>query len=89
VLFLAFKPCVDDHTVEFCQTEGIVHVEKQHTEDHNDLCSPLCNCLCCNTLVSISNHHIEDHFASSIQTGVSHSEILPVSYKPTSPPPKA
>ncbi|NOS83549.1 MAG: hypothetical protein HOP31_00280 [Ignavibacteria bacterium] len=90
VLFLALKPCNDVHTVDFCQTEGIVHVEEQHTDDHHDLCSPLCNCLCCNTLVSISTNHISVINNTSIDLEViEHSNIYPLSYKPTSPPPKA
>jgi len=52
LLFLAILPCVDNCTTEFCQTEGIVHIENAHS-DHDDICSPLCNCLCCNTIVSI------------------------------------
>lgn len=89
VLFLALKPCNDIHTVDFCQTEGIVHVEEKHTDDHHDLCSPLCNCLCCNTLVSISTDQTSVVNHTSIDHDVTeHSNILPLSYKPTSPPPK-
>jgi hypothetical protein len=87
VLFLALAPCNDIHTVEFCQTEGIVHVEEQHT---NDLCSPLCNCLCCNTIVSVSSVHIFVMSNTSTKMEViDHPNIFPLSYKPTSPPPKA
>ncbi|HWA06020.1 MAG TPA: hypothetical protein VG961_05695 [Ignavibacteria bacterium] len=90
VLFLALKPCNDVHTLEFCQTEGIVHVEEQHTDVHHDLCSPLCNCLCCNTLVSISANHFSVLHNSSIDLElIDHPNIYPLSYKPTSPPPKA
>lgn len=89
VLFLAFKPCNDKHTVDFCQTEGIVHVEEKHTDDHHDLCSPLCNCLCCNTLVSISTNQHSVIYNSTIDLAFTdHPEILPLSDKPTSPPPK-
>lgn len=90
VLFLALKPCNDIHAVDFCQTEGIVHVEEQHTDDHHDLCSPLCNCLCCNTIVSISTIQLSVINNTSIDFElIDHSNIFPLSYKPTSPPPKA
>jgi len=90
LLFLAVLPCLDDCSVEYCQTEGIVHMENNHTEDHRDLCSPLCNCLCCNTLVSISAHECLPIESRPIDMGFSgHANILSLSYKPTSPPPKA
>ncbi len=89
LLFLAVLPCVDDCTVEYCQAEGIVHMEKQHSDDHNDLCSPLCNCLCCNTLVSLSVQlNLNIIKPSKYIEFTIHSNILPLSYKPTSPPPK-
>ena len=89
VLFLALKPCADDHTIDYCQTEGIVHIENQHSEDHEDSCTPFCNCLCCNTLVSISKTHTLNYIHSAYHPGNAHTQIFPVSYKPTSPPPKA
>lgn len=90
VLFLALKPCNDIHAVDFCQTEGIVHVEEQHTDDHHDLCSPLCNCLCCNTFVSISTNQLSIFNITTTDLElIDHTNICPLSYKPTSPPPKA
>lgn len=90
VLFLALTPCNDIHAVEYCQTEGIVHLEDKHTDDHHDLCSPLCNCLCCNTIVSISSNNIlVMKNASADMETFEHPDIYPLSYKPTSPPPKA
>ncbi|MBL8016706.1 MAG: hypothetical protein JNK43_05495 [Ignavibacteria bacterium] len=90
LLFLAVLPCLDDCSVEFCQTEGVVHMENRHTDDHEDMCSPLCNCLCCNTLVSISAHQNLTLENRSVQIGLSgHANIISLSYKPTSPPPKA
>ena len=90
VLFLALKPCNDVHTIEFCQTEGVVHIEDKHTDDYHDLCSPLCNCLCCNTIVSVSSDHIflMSNTSTKIEA-IDHPNIYPLSYKPTSPPPKA
>ena len=90
VLFLALKPCIDDCSINYCQTEGIEHIEDKHNDDHKDLCSPLCNCLCCNTLVSISTNHISVINNTSLDLEViDHPNIFPLSYKPTSPPPKA
>lgn len=90
MLFLAFKPCVDECSVNYCQTEGIEHIEEKHTEDHYDSCSPLCNCLCCNTLVSISKKLILiDNNTSFNIASLNYSDILQVTLKPNSPPPKA
>ena len=90
VLFLALKPCNDVLTTEFCQTEGVVHIEDTHTDDYHDLCSPLCNCLCCNIAISNSTNHLSVINTTSIDLEViDHSNIFPLSYKPTSPPPKA
>ncbi len=89
LLFLAILPCVDNCTTEFCKTEGVIHIENAHSYQ-SDLCSPLCNCLCCNTLVSISSEQTSVINNTSIDHEVTeHSKILPLSYKPTSPPPKA
>lgn len=87
---MALKPCNDVLTTEFCQTEGVVHIEDTHTDDYHDLCSPLCNCLCCNIAISISTNHLSVINTTSIDLEViDHSNIFPLSYKPTSPPPKA
>ena len=90
ITLLAVMSCVDNCSLEFCQTEGIEHLEQRHNKEHKDSCSPLCNCLCCNTVVSVAKSYsmqISIHSAD-VQPAIS-SDLSPFILKPTSPPPKA
>lgn len=90
ITVLTVLPCFDNCFIIFCSTESCIHIEKHHTNKHDDMCSPLCNCLCCITKVSISNSYTLETLFSTIDFEYSHTlDLNPYALKPTSPPPKA
>ncbi|HWA06962.1 MAG TPA: hypothetical protein VG961_10480, partial [Ignavibacteria bacterium] len=78
-------------THNVCQTEGITHAEDTHTaEGHGDNCSPLCNCMCCNEIVSVSKDaSINRTNQITSFSGSYIPEIPPVKIKPGLRPPRS
>lgn len=90
IAFLALNPCVDNCSTGYCQSEGIVHIEENHTQDKHNECSPLCNCLCCNTIVFTASSFTLITSIDLTDFQFTYSEDLtPFILKPTSPPPKS
>lgn len=91
ITLLALIPCGDKCINKLCQTESGIHIETGQTEeDHTDNCSPFCNCMCCNEIVSftkeitLNNTNNKTAFSSSFI-----SEIPPIKIKPSLPPPRS
>lgn len=89
ISFLAFKPCVDECSVNFDAKDGIVHLDEKHIENHYNDCSPLCNCLCCNTIVTASSNYNFSVFFAENSIKHCYNYMLPhYSVSPVSPPPR-
>lgn len=83
-------PCLDECDLNLCQTEGINHIENRHNEDHSDNCSPLCTCMCCNEIVSLTKAEtLFSNNNSSPFTDTYITEIPPVKLKPSLRPPRS
>ncbi len=90
LLFLAFNTCVHDYSANFLQTEEIVHTVGHQTDDQSGMCTPMCNCLCCNTIVTIPNTYTLQTLNNSSDFQSSFTkDLIPFIQNPTSPPPKA
>ncbi|MDQ3019193.1 MAG: hypothetical protein M3R36_01270 [Bacteroidota bacterium] len=89
-LLLAFIPCSDVCSSNTCLQGDGIHIEASSEIEHTDICTPLCVCLCCNTVVSVSEKFIFQNFKVHIK--LNSSEDLHFSHNfldPGSPPPKS
>ncbi|MEO6694672.1 MAG: DUF6660 family protein [Ignavibacteria bacterium] len=89
-LFLAITPCLDNCSIDLCSVDGNVHIEESHNEQHNDYCSPLCICDCCNTVVTSADNFTFNSYL--IPANLSQPENLDLVFHPpslTSPPPRS
>ena len=89
VLALSFLPCADDAaSSEQVKTELISTADQRDT-DHEDACSPFCQCSCC---AGFSISHLVAGIASEIKsynrtyTSFGHSEIIEISFPIWQPP---
>lgn len=81
-------PCIDNCLGSLSQHEVTIQVEQEHS-DHN-VCPPLCNCLCCNTTVSVTNNYsLNTSFNSLNCVSSATLDLTSFSLIPSSPPPKA
>ncbi len=92
ILLLALIPCADVCTTGACLSDDKIHIEQNSREsDHcDDMCSPLCVCLCCNDVTSVSEIFNLNQF--SLHTRYNQLECLHSTYHfsdSASPPPKA
>lgn len=91
-ILLALIPCSDIFIIRVCLPVDKIHIEQSaQQENHcNSLCSPLCVCLCCNDVTTVSNDFIFEHFNNNtkyIQTEYLHSSYHYL--ESSSPPPKS
>lgn len=90
LLFLAFEPCIDDCSTDFCHSEAVEHLEQKHTDDGHSDCSPLCNCVCCNITVTPCNYSTIEVYLNSLNAPHLLNLNLPFPSKSTfSPPPRS
>ncbi|GEM_PF-2438964 len=87
-------PCIDNCGTQSCQSASSKQLEEQDNDvqdnDVHNECSPLCNCLCCTSIVSISDNYSLQFSFKTTNIEISPSKnLIPFSLKPTSPPPKA
>ena len=90
ILILALIPCSDVCSSDVCLLDKEIHIEASVEVDHDDACTPLCVCLCCNSVITVSDKFVFEYF--SVNTKLAHSEYLHFTYnllETTSPPPKA
>lgn len=81
-------PCIDNCCSISERSESYIQIDEQHSERHNE-CSPLCNCLCCNTIVPFADKYsIQISLQSrNLEYSISN-QITPFTLQPSSPPPK-
>lgn len=87
---MAFNTCAHDYSVNLRHTEEIVHIVGHQNDGQSDMCTPMCNCLCCNTIVTIPNTcTLQNLNNSSDYHSFFTKDLIPFIQNPTSPPPKA
>lgn len=64
ILLLALIPCFDICTSSPCLPDYKLQIKQLSQQDNhfNDLCSPLCICICCNDVTSVSDKFCLSHF---------------------------
>lgn len=90
VLILALTPCSDNCSSGICFTDNEVHVESTGEDNHSDICTPLCVCLCCNNVLSVPDNFDIQHF--QIHSELDQPENINFSFHfsdSSSPPPKS
>jgi hypothetical protein len=80
-LMLTMFPCADNESVDVCAVEIHFHIQGNQGHADNDLCSPFCLCLCCNSNIT-TNHNINNpllavkqHVHQTFYSGVSGKDI--------------
>lgn len=87
---MAISPCMDNCYTNTCSSAAQVQLEEKHTNDYHYECSPLCNCLCCNTVVTPSYSYSFEPFLVTYEVILSPTvNITLFSSIPASPPPKS
>ncbi len=92
ILLLAIIPCSDICTSSSCLPDDKLHLEQSSYEDDHgkDLCSPLCICLCCNYVTSVSDKFNFAHFEfQSSFSNIYNQHFLHHVLESDSPPPKS
>ncbi|MEO8446909.1 MAG: hypothetical protein ABI528_05405 [bacterium] len=71
-------------------TDKEVHIENYAKEHHEDTCTPLCACICCNTVITVSDEFVFRFITDYKNLDISES-IHPnyIFSDNTSPPPKS
>lgn len=90
ILILALIPCTDFISHGLCEDTDNIHIENSTESEHEDLCTPMCTCNCCNSIVTLTEQF-------SLKNYIPHSEILLTEVSQyddsfsmnTSPPPKS
>lgn len=81
ILMLSFTPCADSSDYSKTSENIVVSVFEQdnHQKNHSDLCSPLCMCNCCGTVVAqIGMQFFKINEISAIPSGEETSFRLPI-----------
>jgi hypothetical protein len=91
VLFLALSclPCADGAVIRGKAKTELIAISDQQDDEHEDACSPFCQCACCAGL-SISHSILgityKIHYYDKTYTSFSHSEIIEISLPIWQPP---
>lgn len=91
VLLLALIPCSAVCSASVYSDDKL-HIEQSSSKEHHndDLCSPLCICLCCNYVTTVSDKFVYEHF--KIQSTFNQTEYQHFFHhflESDSPPPKS
>jgi len=91
VLVLSVMPCADEISIEARNNESteITKAAHQHEDNHQDECSPFCQCACC---AGLSIHHTKPSlvaipfFSNSDATGFLPANTVGISFSIWQPP---
>ena len=90
LLFMFFKPCTDVTILKSESSLNSVQYQTEHAINDSDSCSPLCNCLCCNTLITETNSftlNFNNNYSTTSHYGIF--GLISNPGNPNSPPPRA
>jgi len=68
---MALVPCADACDNNSHKVEVSVQSAQEHHEEHNNICSPLCYCACCSTLITLSHFYSVSLLAPEIDQIIS------------------
>lgn len=90
ILVLVFIPCSDSCLDRICNNSDNIHLEQSAEDFQNDVCTPMCTCICCNTIVTVSENFTFENFTHNSNFSIQDISKFTNSFlENTSPPPKS
>ncbi|HMQ69089.1 MAG TPA: hypothetical protein PKA90_08780 [Ignavibacteria bacterium] len=90
IFVLVFIPCSDVCYEGICGNTDRIHIEQFAKDHHDDACTPMCTCICCNTIFTVSENFTFENLTNNTTFTIPHISKFSNSFlENASPPPKS
>lgn len=90
IILLSLIPCSGICSIDISSVDDKVCIEVSHENEHDNNCTPMCVCSCCNNILPSTDQFVFKHFkVYSKINQTDHFQFPNQHIESTSPPPKS